>query len=138
MPARGRVSRCSLLRTTLADGRCAQRGLSEFVKLPSGRSHRSIPFWDVMHQCALSCCVAALRACFAEGCRAVLVTNAPQRWRNGAAMSLAVLSMLLHSHSRLLLRAKLKYAYYAAALASVLQTASPEFFRMLLNTWIAP
>jgi len=26
--------------------------LSKFVNLPSGRSHRSIPFWDVMHQCA--------------------------------------------------------------------------------------
>ena len=68
---------CSLL----ADGRCAQRGLSKFVKLPSGRSHRASLFgmsciralvvvslqrWVLTALCctvaALCCLVAALGA----------------------------------------------------------------------------
>ena len=41
----------------LAEGRCAQRGLSEFVILPSGRSHLASLFGNVMHQCARRCLV---------------------------------------------------------------------------------
>ena len=72
--------------------------LSKFVKLPSGRSHRSIPFWDVMHQCArvvlfLRWC--SLRGGLQTGCAAALVTNSSQRWRKRCCVPAVDLSRRL-------------------------------------------
>ena len=73
----------------------------------------------------VSCCDAGLLALrrAALAALAALVTSTPQRWRNGAAMSLAVLSMLLQDHSRSLLSAKLTYALHPGLLVP-LHTAS--------------
>ena len=62
MPARGRVWRCSRVALLSRMEWCAQRGLSKFVKLPSGRSHLASLF-------GMSCISALLLGlCCNAGC----------------------------------------------------------------------
>ena len=94
----------------LADGRCAQRGLSKFVILPSGRSHLASLF-------GMSCISALLLGLLQRWCSLFVA----QRWRNRCCtVSVVVLSTsCTNSVSRALLQV---FFVKGELLASVLQT----------------